>query len=143
MIPWTILNTQTGSSTTNVGPSQGTTGSGTNYIYTEASGNTQPYGVGIATGDINYLESNGTLDASLYSFTLSYYYNMNFNSDTTGTHTVQVWNGSGWVSVAGSAFGTGWPAPKKADLFIIKGIPDYIRSDNGPEFTAVILTGSG
>ena len=26
-----------------------------------------------------------------------------------------------------------------ADLFIIKIIPDYIRSDNGPEFTAVLL----
>ena len=26
-----------------------------------------------------------------------------------------------------------------ADLFIIKGIPDYICSDNGPEFTAVML----
>jgi transposase InsO family protein len=26
-----------------------------------------------------------------------------------------------------------------ADLFINKGIPDYIHSDNGPEFTAVVL----
>ena len=26
-----------------------------------------------------------------------------------------------------------------ADLFISKGQPDYIRSDNGPEFTAIIL----
>jgi len=26
-----------------------------------------------------------------------------------------------------------------ADFFIIKGIPDYIRSDNGPEFPAVML----
>jgi len=105
--PWTILNTQTGSSTTSVGPSQGATGSGTNFIYTEASGTTTTYGVGIASGDINYLESNGTLDASLYSFTLTYYYNMNFNADTTGTHTVQVYNGSSWDSVAGTAFGTG------------------------------------
>lgn len=26
-----------------------------------------------------------------------------------------------------------------ADLFIIKGVPDYIRSDNGPEFTAYFV----
>ena len=28
-----------------------------------------------------------------------------------------------------------------ADLFISKGQPDFIRSDNGPEFTATILRG--
>jgi transposase InsO family protein len=26
-----------------------------------------------------------------------------------------------------------------SDLFILKGIPEYIRSDNGPEFTAIML----
>jgi transposase InsO family protein len=26
-----------------------------------------------------------------------------------------------------------------ADLFLIKGVPDHIRSDNGPEFTAKVI----
>jgi len=37
---------------------------------------------------------------------LTYYFNTNFNGNSTGTHTVQVWDGSIWVSVAGSALGT-------------------------------------
>ena len=89
----TILDTQAGSSSTNIGPSEGAGGAGTKFIYTESSATSQSYGVGIAKGDINYLESTGSLDASVYSFTLTYYFNMSGKGSGKGGRSFFVYSG--------------------------------------------------